>query len=115
MRPVAAPALTEITKHRIKMSAILLQQLKGQYPRQIIKVMSGQMNTMPRMCVTDIIDAMRLTDRSVEQSEVSQALAKLRRAGIVTVHRDGKYMWYTLVPDRVDKINRVCAMLAHYR
>jgi DNA-binding transcriptional ArsR family regulator len=43
----------------------------------------------------------------LEQSVASQHLAILRRAGIVTTQRDGKFIYYTVNYSRIDEINRV--------
>jgi DNA-binding transcriptional ArsR family regulator len=42
----------------------------------------------------------------LEQSVASQHLAILRRAGIVTTQRDGKFIYYTVNYKRIDEINQ---------
>lgn len=52
------------------------------------------------MTVTDIYVKLRL-----EQSVASQHLAILRRAGVVTTQRQGKYIYYALNKDRLEQIS----------
>ena len=52
-----------------------------------------------KITVTEIYVHLRL-----EQSVASQHLAILRRAGIVKTERDGKFIYYSIAPDRVGKI-----------
>ncbi|RYD71282.1 MAG: transcriptional regulator, partial [Sphingobacteriales bacterium] len=56
--------------------------------------------------VTEIYVRLRL-----EQSVASQHLAILRRAGIVTTQRDGKFIYYTVNYKRIDEINSVVDQL----
>ena len=58
--------------------------------------------TEKKITVTEIYVRLRL-----EQSVASQHLAILRRAGIVTTQRDGKFIYYTVNYSRIDEINRV--------
>ncbi len=60
-----------------------------------------------RMTVTDIYIKLRL-----EQSVASQHLAILRRAGVVSTTRNGKYIYYSLDNDRLSQIARLVEELA---
>ena len=60
-----------------------------------------------RMTVTDIYIKLRL-----EQSVASQHLAILRKAGVVTTDRSGKFIFYGLDKDRLNQISRLVEELA---
>jgi ArsR family transcriptional regulator len=46
-------------------------------------------------CVCDLTEALR-----IPQPTASRHLARLRRAGLVTVRKDGLWAWYSLAPAR---------------
>lgn len=50
--------------------------------------------------VNDLVDCLR-----IDQSAVSQQLAILRDAGIVSTIRDGRYVFYAIDVDKLAKIN----------
>ncbi len=54
------------------------------------------------MTVTDIYIKLRL-----EQSVASQHLAILRRAGVVITERQGKFIYYSLDPARLEQISKL--------
>ena len=60
-----------------------------------------------RLTVTDLYVKLRL-----EQSVASQHLAILRRAGVVNTERDGKYIYYSINPDRMEQIGRLTGELS---
>lgn len=60
-----------------------------------------------RMTVTDIYIKLRL-----EQSVASQHLAILRRAGVVSTERQGKFIFYSLDKDRLSQISKLVEELA---
>ncbi len=60
------------------------------------------------MTVTDIYIKLRL-----EQSVASQHLAILRRAGVVTTDRQGKFIYYRIDRDRLAQISRLVEELAN--
>ena len=59
-----------------------------------------------KMTVTDLYVKLR-----IEQSVASQHLALLRRAGVVTTSRDGKFIYYSVDHERLDEISRLLAEL----
>jgi DNA-binding transcriptional ArsR family regulator len=59
------------------------------------------------MTVTDIYIKLRL-----EQSVASQHLAILRRAGVVSTERQGKFIFYGLDKDRLGQISKLVEDLA---
>ena len=48
----------------------------------------------------------------MEQSVASQHLAILRRAGVVTTERDGKFIFYSLNVERIREISKLAVELA---
>ena len=60
-----------------------------------------------KLTVTDIYIKLRL-----EQSVASQHLAILRRANIVNTERDGKFIYYSINPERLEQISRLVDELA---
>ncbi len=60
-----------------------------------------------QMTVTDIYIKLRL-----EQSVASQHLAILRRAGVVSTDRNGKFIYYSLDKERLSQISRLVEELA---
>ena len=67
----------------------------------------GLLEENNEMTVTDIYIKLRL-----EQSVASQHLAILRRAGVVSTERQGKYIYYSLDKERLKQINRLVEELA---
>ena len=60
-----------------------------------------------QMTVTDIYIKLRL-----EQSVASQHLAILRRAGVVSTDRNGKFIYYSLNKERLSQISQLVEELA---
>ena len=60
-----------------------------------------------QMTVTDIYIKLRL-----EQSVASQHLAILRRAGVVSTERQGKFIFYSLNTERLSQISQLVEELA---
>ena len=58
------------------------------------------------MTVTDIYIKLRL-----DQSVASFHLGLLRRAGVVSTERQGKFIYYSLVRDRLREINKAVKIL----
>lgn len=56
--------------------------------------------------VTDLYVKLRL-----EQSVASQHLNILRKVGIVNSDRDGKFVYYTVCNERINKITELCELL----
>ena len=70
--------------------------LKVKVRQQILTLIE----TEKKITVTEIYVRMRL-----EQSVASQHLAILRRAGIVSTQRDGKFIYYIINHKRIDEIS----------
>ncbi len=92
----------KINYHNLKKAALVLRALNHKLRQQILNLIE----TEKKITVTEIYVRLRL-----EQSVASQHLAILRRAGIVTTQRDGKFIYYTVNYKRIDEINGVVDQL----
>jgi len=88
----------KINYHNLKKAALVLRALNHKLRQQILTLIE----TEKKITVTEIYVRMRL-----EQSVASQHLAILRRAGIVSTQRDGKFIYYTVNYKRIDEITKV--------
>ncbi len=88
----------KINYHNLKKAALVLRALNHKLRQQILTLVE----TEKKITVTEIYVRMRL-----EQSVASQHLAILRRAGIVSTQRDGKFIYYTVNYKRIDEITRM--------
>jgi DNA-binding transcriptional ArsR family regulator len=79
----------------VKSAAMTLRAINHKLRQQIIKLL----NENKTMKVTEIYVKLRL-----EQSVASQHLAILRRANIVNTIRDGKFIHYSLNPDKIASV-----------
>ncbi len=92
----------KVNYHNLKKAALVLRALNHKLRQQIITLIE----TEDKITVTEIYVRMRL-----EQSVASQHLAILRRAGIVSTQRDGKFIYYTVNYTRIDQITGVTESL----
>jgi len=76
----------------LKKAAMILRALNHKLRQQIVKLLDES----KKLTVTEIYIQLRL-----EQSVASQHLAILRKAGIVTTERDGKFIYYTVSEQRI--------------
>ncbi len=88
--------LLNIDYHNIKKAALVLRSLNHKLRQQIIKTIFES----EKLTVTQLYVKLRL-----EQSVASQHLAILRKAGIVKTERDGKFIFYSINPLRIESIN----------
>jgi len=72
---------------KTKKAAMVLRAVNHKLRQQIIKLIDDKQ----KVHVTEIYVKLR-----IEQSVASQHLAILRRAGIVSTVRDGKFIWYSV-------------------
>jgi DNA-binding transcriptional ArsR family regulator len=86
----------------IKKSAIILRAVNHKLRQQILKLLMEK----ERMTVTEIFTRLFL-----DQSVASQHLAVLRRAGFVKTKREGKLIWYSMNPDRLEQVQKVIDVL----
>ena len=78
-----------------KKSSLILRSINHKLRQQIIKLL----DEFQKMTVTEIYVKLRL-----EQSVASQHLAILRRAGIVSTSRDGKFIYYSVNYTRLAEV-----------
>ena len=88
--------IPNIDYYAIKKAALILRAVNHKLRQQIIKTIFDNNN----LTVTDLYVKLRL-----EQSVASQHLAILRKAGVVSTQRNGKYIYYTLNFQRLEQIN----------
>lgn len=86
-----------INYYNVKKTSIVLRSLNHKLRQQIIKTIHEN----DKLMVTDIYVKLRL-----EQSVASQHLAILRRAGIVSTKREGKFIYYTINKQRIEAIDK---------
>ena len=79
----------------LKKAAMILRALNHKLRQQIVKLIDEN----KRLTVTEIYVRLRL-----EQSVASQHLAILRRAGIVSTSRDGKFIFYSVNYTRLAEV-----------
>ncbi len=91
-----------INYYNVKKTSIVLRSLNHKLRQQIIKTIHEN----DKLMVTDIYVKLRL-----EQSVASQHLAILRRAGIVSTKREGKFIYYTINKQRVESIDKFVSNL----
>ena len=89
--------ILNIDYHSLKKSALILRSLNHKLRQQILKII----NEDNKITVTEIYVKLRL-----EQSVASQHLAILRKAGIVSTQREGKFIYYTINAPRIDAIQK---------
>ena len=80
----------------MKKAAMILRAMNHKLRQQMIKLLDEN----KKMTVTDIYVKLRL-----EQSVASQHLAILRRAGIVSTEREGKFIYYGVNYSRISEVN----------
>jgi DNA-binding transcriptional ArsR family regulator len=95
--------LPDIDEYDIKKAAWILRALNHKIRQQVIKTIHEN----KRLTVTQLYEKLRL-----EQSVVSQHLAILRKAGIVSTERDGKCVFYKINFPRTKSINEFVKNLA---
>ncbi len=93
----------ELNLPNLKAAALILRAVNHKLRQQIIKLIEDEGN---RITVTEIYVKLRL-----EQSVASQHLAILRKAGIVNTERDGKFIYYSINYNQLDKVDRVTGEL----
>src|SRR3978361_141339 len=77
----------QIDYHNVKKASLILRSLNHKLRQQILKIIHDE----DKITVTEIYVKLRL-----EQSVASQHLAILRKAGVVSTQRDGKFIFYII-------------------
>ena len=80
----------------LRKSVLVLRAVNHKLRHEMIRLIHRE----GKMTVTDLYVKLRL-----EQSVASQHLALLRRAGVVTTSRDGKFIYYSVNTDRLQEVN----------
>ena len=86
----------------MRKSVMVLRAVNHKLRQEMIRLIDEE----GKMTVTDLYVKLR-----IEQSVASQHLALLRRAGVVTTSRDGKFIYYSVDHERLDEISRLLAEL----
>lgn len=89
----------------LRRSVLILRAINHDLRQDIIRLLDEE----GRMTVTDIYVKLRL-----EQSVASQHLAILRRTGILSTQRDGKFIYYFLNKERIQEIAAFIEELSSY-
>src|ERR1700709_101255 len=85
--PLHPVATIKIDYYSVKKAALVLRALNHKLRQQLLKLIEEEQ----KITVTEIYVRLRL-----EQSVASQHLAILRKAGIVSTQREGKFIYYTI-------------------
>jgi DNA-binding transcriptional ArsR family regulator len=80
----------------LKKAAMILRALNHKLRQQLLHLLDEH----KKVTVTEIYVKLRL-----EQSVVSQHLAIMRRAGIVSTKREGKFIYYSVNYNRIKEIS----------
>lgn len=88
----------KVDYYNVKKAALILRALNHKLRQQLLKLIDEE----KKITVTEIYVRLRL-----EQSVASQHLAILRKAGIVTTEREGKFIYYMINHKRIEEISRI--------
>lgn len=94
----------QINYYNVKKASLVLRSLNHKLRQQIIKTIDDN----EKLAVTEIYVKLR-----IEQSVASQHLAILRKAGIVTTKREGKFIYYAINKKRVEAIDEFVQKLVN--
>lgn len=97
METNATQGAVNINYHNVKKASLVLRALNHKLRQQILSLIEAE----KKITVTEIYVRMRL-----EQSVASQHLAIMRRAGVVTTQREGKFIYYLVNYKRIDELNQ---------
>ena len=92
-----APSSININYHNVKKASLVLRALNHKLRQQILTLIE----TEKKITVTEIYVRLRL-----EHSVASQHHAIMRKAGVVTTQREGKYIYYLVNYKRIDELNQ---------
>ena len=94
-----------INETELKKSVLIYRAVNNKLRQQILKLLHQNQ----KLTVTEIYQRMLLV-----QSEASQHLAILRKAGLVCTERDKKNVYYSVNYDRLDQIHQLSIQLNKY-
>ena len=95
--------MTNSINIEIKKSTNILRALNHPLRQQILKDIHTRNN---RICVGDLYVSL-----GIEQSVMSQHLAILRRAKIVTAKRSGKNVYYSVDNTEINRVASLCKLI----
>ena len=87
----------DINYRNIKKASFVLTAIKHEQRHELMKIIHEN----KKYTVTELYIKM-----GMEQSVISQHLAILRKAGIISSNREGKYIFYSINSERIAEINR---------
>ena len=93
---ISRKSVQQLDYTEIRKAALILRAVNHKLRQQII----GLLEENEKMTVTSLYIRLRL-----EQSVASQHLAILRRAGVVTTERQGKFIYYRVDPDAMKRVD----------
>ena len=99
MKELLFPSETITT---VKKAYLVIRSINHKLRQQILQLLHDNQ----RLTVTELYVKLRL-----EQSVASQHLAILRRNGIVTTERDGKYIHYSVNYERLNEVKELAGRL----
>lgn len=88
---------------KLRRAVLTLRSLNHPLRKQILVLLEQK----KRMTVTEIYDKLKL-----EQSVASQHLAIMRRAEVVSTHREGKFIFYSVNAKRIGEVTELVELLA---
>ena len=91
-------SVTSLNHISIKKVSLVFRALNHKLRLEILKFIENN----GKSSVTDIYIQLRM-----DQSVASQHLAILRRAGLLTTNREGKYVFYRLNTSKIEMINNM--------
>jgi len=89
--------------HELRKGVLVLRAMNHKLRQKMLEFLEDQVEAT----VTQVCIKLRL-----EQSVASQHLAILRRAGVVTTERQGKFIYYSINHDRLNQIRELVGELA---
>lgn len=95
---------TELSIHEqeLKKAVLIYRAINNKLRQQMLKLIHER----EKMTVTEIYSALLLV-----QSETSQHLAILRKAGLVSTQREKKNVYYSVNHERLEQIHQLSAQL----
>ena len=91
-----------INEQELKKAVLIYRAVNNKLRQQMLKLIHER----EKMTVTEIYSALLLV-----QSETSQHLAILRKAGLVKTQREKKNVYYSVNHDRLEQIHKLSAQL----
>lgn len=102
METAAASEELLIEHHYLKKSALVFRAVNNKVRIHILQLLHEH----PKLTVTSLFIKLRL-----DQSATSQHLAILRKTGFVHTQREGKCIYYSLNPRRLDELHHCAQQL----